>query len=247
MAQVIKPKRGTSTPTTGNIVDGEMAVDLSAQKLYVRDGGTIKEIGASSTGLSISVISTNTTATAGTHYHIDTSGVTLTLPASPSAGDEVGVSVDDFTDVVVARNGSNIAEAAEDLTMDVSELYVLLRYVDATQGWMIVQSSLTANTASIGLSVNSTVQTANFNAANGQFYIVNTASGAVTATLPASPTAGDFIGFADYGGDWGTNNLTIGRNGENILADASDFVIDVNWTTIKLYYVDSTSGWIRVE
>ncbi len=45
MANVIKLKRGTSTPTTSDIVDGEVAVDTSAKKLYVRDSSTIKEIG----------------------------------------------------------------------------------------------------------------------------------------------------------------------------------------------------------
>ena len=45
MANVIKLKRGTSTPTTSDIVDGEVAIDKSAQKFYVNDGGTVKEIG----------------------------------------------------------------------------------------------------------------------------------------------------------------------------------------------------------
>ena len=42
----IKLKRGTSTPSTSDIVNGEVALDLSAKKLYVNDAGTIKEIGA---------------------------------------------------------------------------------------------------------------------------------------------------------------------------------------------------------
>tara|TARA_X000000368_G_scaffold84620_1_gene64076 strand:+ start:495 stop:2693 length:2199 start_codon:yes stop_codon:yes gene_type:complete len=46
MSTVIKLKRGTSTPTTSNIVNGEVALDTSAKKLFVNDGGTIKEIGA---------------------------------------------------------------------------------------------------------------------------------------------------------------------------------------------------------
>ena len=50
----IKLKRGTSAPTTSNIVDGEVAVDLTSQKLYIRhdSGGssTIKEIGTGVTG-----------------------------------------------------------------------------------------------------------------------------------------------------------------------------------------------------
>ena len=48
MSNTIKLKRGTSTPTTSDIVDGEVAIDKSAQKLYVNDGGSIKEIGGGS-------------------------------------------------------------------------------------------------------------------------------------------------------------------------------------------------------
>jgi len=50
MAQTIKLKRGTTTPTTSNIVSGEVAIDTSAQKLYINDGGTIKEIGGGGGG-----------------------------------------------------------------------------------------------------------------------------------------------------------------------------------------------------
>jgi hypothetical protein len=45
MTTVIKLKRGTTTPTTSNIVSGEIAVDTSAQKLYINDASTIKTIG----------------------------------------------------------------------------------------------------------------------------------------------------------------------------------------------------------
>ena len=42
MPTVIKLKRGTSTPTTSNIVNGEVAIDTSAKKLYINDSGTIE-------------------------------------------------------------------------------------------------------------------------------------------------------------------------------------------------------------
>ena len=45
MATVIKLKRGTSTPTTSDIVSGEVGIDTSAKKFYINDSGTIKEIG----------------------------------------------------------------------------------------------------------------------------------------------------------------------------------------------------------
>ena len=58
MATVIKLKRGTVTPTTSDIVSGEVAVDTSAQKFYINDSGTIKEIGGGgSSGNSFTTIS----------------------------------------------------------------------------------------------------------------------------------------------------------------------------------------------
>jgi len=45
VATVIKLKRGTSTPTTSNLASGEVAIDTSAQKFYVNDSGSIKEVG----------------------------------------------------------------------------------------------------------------------------------------------------------------------------------------------------------
>lgn len=53
MATVIKLKTGTSTPSTSDIASREVAIDTSAQKFYINDSGTIKEIGgASSSSLS---------------------------------------------------------------------------------------------------------------------------------------------------------------------------------------------------
>jgi hypothetical protein len=64
---------------------------------------------------------------------------TITLPASPSAGWEVSITIGGtFTDTVVARNSSNIMSLAEDLTIDVANVTVTLYYVDATRGWRII-------------------------------------------------------------------------------------------------------------
>ena len=48
MATVIKLKTGTSTPSTSDIASREVAIDTSAQKFYINDSGTIKEIGGAS-------------------------------------------------------------------------------------------------------------------------------------------------------------------------------------------------------
>ena len=47
MATIIKLKRGTTTPTTSDLSNGEVGIDTSNQKFYINDNGTIKEIGGS--------------------------------------------------------------------------------------------------------------------------------------------------------------------------------------------------------
>ena len=85
-------------------------------------------------------------------------------------------------------------------------------------------------------------QTGNFNAAANIIYPVDTTSGAITATLPASPVQGDRIAFYDAAGTWDTNNLTVGRNGNNIVGAALDLVANVEWVGFTLAW-DATRGW----
>ena len=92
-----------------------------------------------------------------------------------------------------------------------------------------------------------TAKTASFTAVSGNGYFVNTTSGAVTMTLPASPSAGDIVAFKDYAFTFATNNLTIGRNGSNLDGNAGDKTIDTDNTSMSLIYVDATQGWKSVE
>ena len=50
MATIIKLKRGTTTPTTSDLANGEVGVDTSAKKFYINDNGTIKEIAGGTSG-----------------------------------------------------------------------------------------------------------------------------------------------------------------------------------------------------
>jgi len=92
-----------------------------------------------------------------------------------------------------------------------------------------------------------TAKTASFTAVSGNGYFVNTTSGAVTMTLPASPSAGDIVSVKDYAGTFATNNLTIARNGSNLDGSASDSVRNTDNESLTLVYVDGTQGWKSVE
>ena len=88
------------------------------------------------------------------------------------------------------------------------------------------------------------VKTSDFFTGSGSGFFVNTTSGAVTCTLAASPSVGDFVAFKDYAGTFATNNFTIARNGNNIQGSASDSVISTNRASVVLQYIDATKGWL---
>ena len=84
------------------------------------------------------------------------------------------------------------------------------------------------------------VQTSNFNAVSGARYGIDTSSNTVTATLPGSPSTGDAIFFADAGGNYATNKLTLGRNGNTIMGSASDMDVTTNNQSVGVFYNGAT-------
>ena len=88
-----------------------------------------------------------------------------------------------------------------------------------------------------------TAKTSPFTAVSGNGYFVNTTSGAVTVTLPASPSAGDIVSVKDYTGTAGTNAITIARNGSKIRSACSCIALEQNNAGTQLIYVDGTEGW----
>ena len=88
------------------------------------------------------------------------------------------------------------------------------------------------------------VQTANFNVTAKEGYFIDTTSTTITATLPSSPTLGDFVSFIDYAGTFDTNNLTIARNGKPIQGSATDLTVATERAGLTLVFTDNTQGWL---
>jgi hypothetical protein len=92
-----------------------------------------------------------------------------------------------------------------------------------------------------------TAKTSPFTAVSGKGYFVNTTSGAVTVTLPASPSAGDIVSISDYALTAQTNNITVGRNSSNIDGGAFDLILGTKGIATTLVYADATKGWKPVN
>ena len=78
MATIIKLKRGTTTPTTSDLANGEVGIDTSNQKFYINDNGTIKEIGGGTAANAFTTINLNDS----TNVVADSSSDTLNLDSS---------------------------------------------------------------------------------------------------------------------------------------------------------------------
>ena len=84
---------------------------------------------------------TSYTANVGEFIVASAGGITITLPATPSAGDTVtvkdGTGDAAATTFTVARNGSNIAASATDLIFDKNYAEITMTYIDGTIGWSV--------------------------------------------------------------------------------------------------------------
>ena len=92
-----------------------------------------------------------------------------------------------------------------------------------------------------------TEKTADFTAVSREGYFINTTGGAVTVTLPASPSVGDEVDIVDSREQFGTNAVTLNRNSSNIEGAAANLTIDTQGAKRKFVYSGATRGWIATS
>ena len=93
-----------------------------------------------------------------------------------------------------------------------------------------------------------TAKTSPLTGVTGKGYFINTNGGAVTVTLPSSPSAGDIIAIADYQNTFNVacKSVTIGRNSSKINGVCADATLSSAGQSVTLVYVDGTRGWKTV-
>src|SRR6056300_378503 len=80
----------------------------------------------------------------------------------------------------------------------------------------------------------------------GRGYFIDTTSGTVTVTLPASPSAGDVVVLKDYARNWGTNAVTTSSaTFDGTASQTPSF--STNGQTVTIVYMDDTRGWSLVN
>src|SRR5210317_1821817 len=139
-----------STSVTNDMLAGSIANAKLSNSSFTLNGTSINlgdtaEISAGTSWQSVVTAdgSTTTSAVAGNGYFIDTTSAThtITLPGSPTLGDEISI-IDyagtfDTNALTVGRNGNPIQGSAADLTVSTERAGFTLVYVDGTQGWLL--------------------------------------------------------------------------------------------------------------
>lgn len=87
-------------------------------------------------------IAADTTLVAGRRYFVDTAAArTLTLPASPTLGQEIVVfdatGTAGTNNITISRNGNNINGVAENAIIDVDKAAAVLIYAGSSIGWRL--------------------------------------------------------------------------------------------------------------
>ena len=167
---------------------------------------------------------------------LDLNGNELILDAD--ADTSITADTDDQIDIHIA--------GADDFRFTANNMNVLSGSTLTIDSGATITNSGTASGFGITWNIGNTYNS-NFTASAGNGYMVSTSGGAVTATLPASPSAGDEVRFLDLSATFDSNNLTVGRNSEKIMGDAADLTVATERAGFGLVYSDSTNGWLLID
>ncbi len=141
----ISPRTNCGTTTLGDSGD---TFTIPAG-VTISNSGTASGFGRTGTvDWQTTVKTSGFTAVSGEGYFCNTTSgaFTVTLPASPSAGDIVSISdyaqTFDTNNLTIGRNSSNIAGQAQDSVVSTEGIAITLVYADATKGWIVTESGL---------------------------------------------------------------------------------------------------------
>ncbi len=159
----ISPRKGTTT-TIGDsgdsvtISSGTTTTNAGTISTAGITGGTINNTTGSIEGLQQqvswqtgSIKTTAFTASANEGYFCNTTSAafTVTLPASPSAGDVIGLkdyaNTFDTNNLTLNPNGNKIQGNTSNFVASDEGLAAILLYVDSTKGWLLVNQSKAAD------------------------------------------------------------------------------------------------------
>jgi hypothetical protein len=138
---------GTGQTSATNSLNALLPVQSSANGQYLKSDGTNTSWSSLPTPsfvqMTTTSVSSNVTLEVNKRYLVDTSSVrTLTLPASPSNGDEIQIfdiiGSAATNKITVASNSNKINGTVQDLEIDINYDVVSVVYTGSGYGWSVI-------------------------------------------------------------------------------------------------------------
>ena len=228
---------GSTHTVTAQVYKADTIQDTSGNA-YIDKCGTAIAIGGGSDTVTFpgtasfpgnNIKSSNFSAPDGGNI-ISQSGTANTIGAS---GDSVAIAGNDIrsNNYKAADGGVIISQSGTTITLGAC-------------GDTVQLASGVTNGLGGGIDWQTTPKTANFNAAAGEGYFVDTSSNEVTVTLPAG-VAGESVTVLDYIANANTNEIFLKpQSGEKIEGATSGQVVATIRQATTLVYSGSTQGWL---
>lgn len=231
--QLKRSATASKVPLVGDLQLGELALNTYDGRLFFKkDPGT---------AAIVTVVTTADTQTL-TNKTLTSPVITGTITANSSVGSAGQILASSGAGVywkTTPYSTTNISDTAPssplagDLWFDSTDGSLNVYYNDGTSSQWVSAISNQTDAAYI-------VKTTTYTATNRDHILADTTGGAFTITLPASPAIGHNVVLYDNN-SWGTNNLTVARNGSTIETVADDFTLDIS--SIKVEFIYNGSTW----
>jgi hypothetical protein len=200
----ISPKQTCTQLTLGDSGD-TIIIPAGAT---ITNSGTATGFGRTGTvDWDTTVKTTGFTAVNGVGYFVNTTAgaITVTLPASPAAGNIVAfkdyAKTWDTNNLILSRNGSNIEGDANNYSAVTEGLSIALIYVDATKGWIVINSGDDSNITPQPLYVAATGGTV-LTCGNFKTHVF-TGPGTFTVTCAGNPSGSNSVEYLVVAGGAG--------------------------------------------